>query len=318
MRWLSPIQMIGVASVLTFLTTSLSWAVDPIFPLGLHVGITPPSGMVPSKRRQGFEDVARQAIIVINERPAEAYPSIEEAFRLEELKARGIDAVSREDVDLNVGRGFLVVAKQEFAGGPVRKWTLVALAGEVTAIVAAQVPEAARATYPDNALREALMSLTVRAKVPEDENLALLPYALSELDGFTIVRALTDGTVFLTFGPKLKASPGEQPFLVIGNALGQTPPPAEWDSFARRLLGSTPAFKELHFVRSELLRIGGQQGHEVIGEAVESRTNTEVMVVQWLRFGTAGYIQMVGIASKDMWASMLPRMRAVRDGLKPK
>ena len=37
-------------------------------------------------------------------------------------------------------------------------------------------------------------------------------------------------------------------------------------------------------------------------------------MVQWLRFGAGGTLQMLGIARKDQWADVLPRMRALRDG----
>ena len=42
------------------------------------------------------------------------------------------------------------------------------------------------------------------------------------------------------------------------------------------------------------------------------------MMVQWLRFGSGGLVQMFGIARKDQWAGVLPRMRALRDGFEPK
>jgi len=40
-----------------------------------------------------------------------------------------------------------------------------------------------------------------------------------------------------------------------------------------------------------------------------------LVAVQWLRFGAPGIIQMFGMARKDAWDAVLPRMRAVRDGV---
>ena len=48
------------------------------------------------------------------------------------------------------------------------------------------------------------------------------------------------------------------------------------------------------------------------------RTKAPLMMVQWLRFGSGGLVQMFGIARKDQWADVLPRMRALRDGFEPK
>jgi hypothetical protein len=42
------------------------------------------------------------------------------------------------------------------------------------------------------------------------------------------------------------------------------------------------------------------------------------MVVQWLRFGAGGFMQMVGIARPDDWTTVLNRMRTVRDSIEPK
>jgi hypothetical protein len=38
-------------------------------------------------------------------------------------------------------------------------------------------------------------------------------------------------------------------------------------------------------------------------------------VVQWLRFGGGGYMQIVGIARADAWKDAYPRFRSVRDGI---
>ena len=39
------------------------------------------------------------------------------------------------------------------------------------------------------------------------------------------------------------------------------------------------------------------------------------MVVQWLRFGTGGFMQMIGIAHADLWPAVLTRLRPVRDSI---
>jgi hypothetical protein len=42
------------------------------------------------------------------------------------------------------------------------------------------------------------------------------------------------------------------------------------------------------------------------------------MVAQWLRFGTGGFMQMIGMAKADGWPTALTRLRAVRDGIQLK
>ncbi|MEA2928769.1 MAG: hypothetical protein QOG38_1197, partial [Hyphomicrobiales bacterium] len=58
--------------------------------------------------------------------------------------------------------------------------------------------------------------------------------------------------------------------------------------------------------------------HQIIAESKDDRTGDELVTVQWLRFGTGGYVQMFGVARKDQWTDVLPRMRALRDGLAAK
>ncbi len=72
---------------------------------------------------------------------------------------------------------------------------------------------------------------------------------------------------------------------------------------------------DLRVVSSEPVRIGGAPGHEVIAESKDEKTGDDLMTVQWLRFGAPGVVQLFGVARKDQWATVLPRMRALRDGL---
>ena len=45
----------------------------------------------------------------------------------------------------------------------------------------------------------------------------------------------------------------------------------------------------------------------------DSKNGAELAAVQWLRFGSVGYLQILGIARRDTWDAVLPRMRVVRD-----
>ena len=55
-----------------------------------------------------------------------------------------------------------------------------------------------------------------------------------------------------------------------------------------------------------------------MAEAKDARTGTDVRVIQWLRFGGGGYLQMVGIARADSWTSVFARLRTVRDSVELK
>jgi hypothetical protein len=291
---------------------------EPVFPLGLRVGLVPPPGLVASTAFQGFEDRTHSVAMILTEMPADAYPAMDQAFTVDSLKAKGIEAETREDVALKEGHGFIVVARQQTGGVTVRKWALIAGTPALTAIVTLQIPEAAAAAYPDEACRTSLASFTVRAKVPASEQLALLPYELRDQAGFRIVRALADGSALLTDGPNDTITAADQPYMLIAIPPVPPPQPDEREGFARRLLAATPGVKEIRIVRSEPLRIGGQAGHQMIAEAKDDPSTTPVTMVQWLRFGPGRFLHIFGLARTEAWQSVFMRMRTLRDGIEPK
>jgi len=40
-----------------------------------------------------------------------------------------------------------------------------------------------------------------------------------------------------------------------------------------------------------------------------------VSVVQWLRFGSGGYLRVIGVSPSEKWDQFFDRFRAVRDGI---
>jgi hypothetical protein len=84
------------------------------------------------------------------------------------------------------------------------------------------------------------------------------------------------------------------------------------------VFATIPNLKEAHITTSETLRLSGQQSHQIIAEAKDATGTTPLTVVQWLRFGGGGYLQMVGVSRVDAWKDAYPRFRSVRDGIEVK
>ena len=304
--------------VLTLLSGLPAEAAEPVFPPGSRIGLEPPAGMTVSKLFQGFEDREKNASIIFVELSGEAYTEIEKSFAVEALKAQGIDVQAREEFPLKDGRGFLVIAHLAVAGIPFRKWALVASEHDLTAVISIQVPDAAQDIYPDAALRASLATFTTRAAVPVQEQLDLLPFSLKDLAGFRIVRAAATGAALLTDGPKDAIEFDQQPLLLITFLPGVGDQVSDRDSLARRAMSGTPGVTDMRIVRSEAMRIAGQPGHEIVVDAKDAKTETELRVVQWLRFGPGGSLRVLGAVRKDEWEKVFPRFRAVRDGIEPK
>jgi hypothetical protein len=224
---------------------------------------------------------------------------------------------TREEMPLSMGKAFLVVAHHEAENTKIRKWILVAAASGLTALVTAQIPEAATALYPDAAIRAALGTLAVRNTVPVEEQLSLLPFKIGELAGFRVSGIVPGRAVMLGDAPADAPVMGTitEPHIFVAISPGGPVQTGDRDAFARDLFATVPNLRDVRITTSEPLRMGGQQGHQILADAKDPTGAAGLTVVQWLRFGGGAYLQMVGIARADAWKDAYPRFRSVRDGI---
>ena len=327
MTRLRKLLTIGAAAALGFIATA-ACAAEPVFPAGSRVGLVPPSGMVASDTFTGFADPSKNAAILITTLPATAYAQLEKTFDTDALKKQGISVQKRELMALPLGKAFLVTARQVADTERYRKWLLVAAADNLTALVSVQVPEQDSA-YSDRAIRAALATLSVRENVPEEEELGLLPFTVGDLAGFHVDNVLRGRAIILSDMPgggagansdAAKEAPGApvRAHLLVAAVPGGPEETDDRANFARLAFNEIGGIRDVHVTMSEPLRVGGQPGYQMMAEAKDARTGTDVMVVQWLRFGNGGFLQMVGIAPAESWTNVLSRLRAVRDSIEAK
>jgi hypothetical protein len=290
-------------------------AADPVFPVNSRVGLVPPPGFTPSAKFPGFENSQANAAILFVELPAETYAELEKGFTDEALKARGMTVQSRQPVNIKDGRAFVVAGPTEAGGVKRHDTVMVANLSGLAAIVSVQMIEAARATLTDDVLRTALQTIAVRKDVPASERLAVLPYKIGNLAGFRIIRSSQNGVAILTDGPNDEVAAIEQPFLLTAVVPGEAPKPEDRDKFARRVFSTAPGIKDIRITRAESLRMGQAQGFEIVAEAKDAKSGTEVNTVQWLRFGQTGHLQIFAIARRTAWNSVFPRLRQIRDSI---
>jgi hypothetical protein len=289
-------------------------AADAIFPVGSRVGLVPPAGMVVSKGFLGFEDVAKDSAILIAAQPPAAFPEIEKSLATDVLKKNGITVDNREEMKFDFGKGTLVVGKQTADKTRYRKWLLNVQTADLTALVNVQIPEQETA-YTDAVVRAALATLAVRATIPDAEKLSLLPFTFADLAGFHVENVLPGRAVLLVDTPDGVPTDNFSVRMFVGAFDGG---PAEKDDhaqFARMTFGQIVGIKDVQITMSEPLRIGGQSGFQTTAQAKDMKTGDDIMVAQWLRFGTGGFMQMIGMAKASVWTTALTRLRAVRDGI---
>jgi len=324
---------VGVAAVVALMVWAIpARAADPIFPAGSRIGLVPPAGMVPSTMFMGFEDRDKHAAILLATFPADVFDQLDKSMLPEALKKQGIDIDKREPIQLKAGRGFLLSGKQSINNERFRKFMLVAAAGPVTALISVQVPGQDN-TYTDAVVRDALATLAVR-DVPDAERLGLLPFTVGDMAGFRIDDVLPGRAVMLVDGPPGTEQTNKEPtgkapadgntdtsgrpvdarFLIAALPGGPTQL-KDADDFARVTFQQIGGIKNVRIQDAEPLRIGGQPGYETLANAKDPQSDGELRVVQWLRFGSGGYMQMVGIARADVWLDVFARLRKVRDSV---
>jgi hypothetical protein len=298
-------------------------AADPIFPTGSRIGLVPPAGMVASETFDGFSDPSKDAAILLAVLPPGAYGQIEKSLDTDVLKKQGVSVEKREPMQFAFGKGFLLIGRQTADKARYRKWLLVASAGDFTALVTAQVPDQDK-DYPDQAVLAALATLAVRANVPESEELGLLPFAVGDLAGFHVDGVLR-GRALMLSDPHSPADPAKGPaenalnaHALIAAIPGGPQEADEHANFAKLSFNEIGGIRDVQLTMSEPLRIGGQSGYQTMADAKDARTGADIRVVQWLRFGSGGYLQMIGIARTDEWISVLARMRTIRDSIESK
>src|SRR6185436_20987792 len=119
-------------------------AADVVYPPGSRIGLAPPPGLTVSQSFAGFEDRDNRVALVLVALPPAAYPDIDKTTTPEALQKQGVTLDTREDITHPLGKAFLIIGTQQIEGQRIRKWILLVSAGEMTALITAQVPESAQ------------------------------------------------------------------------------------------------------------------------------------------------------------------------------
>jgi hypothetical protein len=284
---------------------------DVVYPPGSRIGLAIPPSLHASASFPGFEDRDNSVALLLTALPPEAYAAFEKSDTLEGLKKLGATLDKQETLSLPSGNAALIITHQD----KLHTWMLVAPTPTLTAMVTMRVPDAAKDIYSDQVIRGLLASFAVRAEVPVEEQLALLPFKVGEMANFTVGGVLPGRGIMLTDA----AAPGTdakalQPHISVMVMPGNTPEAGDRDDIARQIFRSIPGLAEVRITGSEQIRIGGQQGHEIMASGKDP-DGADISLVQWLRFGGGAYLHFVGVAPTAAWPQAYARFRAVRDGI---
>ncbi|WP_316230398.1 hypothetical protein [Bradyrhizobium sp. SZCCHNR1051] len=307
------VRLFAAATLLMSLLHS-AMAAEAIFPPGVRVGLAPLVGLAKAKTFSGFETEDQSVKVLLTELPAAAYGEVKNAFT---ANPAGTGNVKPESIETAAGTAYYTVENGRDGATPVRRYSMILPGNGFSGYVAVQIPETASRIYTDDAVRQMFASAVVRKDVPVDEQLAMMPFKVTELSGFKTIRTLGPGALILADGEEDKGFEAA-PFVVIGLVAGVAPEAGDRARVAQQAATTIPGVREARITMSEPIRIDGQPAYETRLEATSGKDNTPVTVVQWLRFGGPNTLRIIGSAPRDQWSVAFPRFRAVRDGIQPR
>src|ERR1700737_2501333 len=311
---MKPFRLISAIALLIAVNCP-AFAADTVFPPGVRVGMTPLVGLSRAKTFVGFETEDQSVKVLVTELPAEAYGEVMNAFK---ANPAGTNGIKPESIETAAGLAYYTAESAKDGATNVRRYSMILPGGTFSGYVAVQVPENATKIYSDDAVRQMFASAVIRKEVPVEEQLGLLPFKVSELSDFKNVRTLAPGAaVILADGDEVTGFE-PPPFMVIG-VIGAAPAqPEDRGRFAQQAATTIPGVRDARITMSEPIRMEGIPGYETRIDATSGKDNTAVTVVQWLRFGGANAVRIIGSAPRDEWTKAFPRFRAVRDGIQPR
>jgi hypothetical protein len=316
--FMKPIRLLSAALLLLSLSAGLAGApdaavaADAIFPPGSRIGMTPLVGLVPAKTFTGFETEDHGVKVLTTELPADAYTEVKNAFSTG-VQPNG--AAKPESIETAAGTAYFTIENGMSGTTSVRRYSMILPGNTFSGYVAVQVPENVSKIYTDDAVRQMFASAVVRKEVPVKEQLAQMPFKVTELADFKNVRTLSPGAAVILADGDESTGFEPAPFMIIGLISSAPAQPEDRDRFAQEIARSIPGVRSAKLTMSEPIRIDGQPGYETRMDAISGKDNTEVTVVQWLRFGGPTVMRMVGSAPRNQWDKAFPRFRAVRDGI---
>jgi hypothetical protein len=294
---------------------SPAFGADAVYPPGVRVGMVPLVGLVPSKTFTGFETEDHSVKVLITELPVAAFSEVETSIK----SSPAPGGLKPEDIETAAGKAYYTVENAKDGTTAVRRYSMILSGGTFTGYVAAQIPENATKIYTDDAVRQMFASAVVRKEVPVEEQLALLPFKVTELGSFKSVHTLAPGAAIILSDGDEEATIEAASFMVIGTISSAPAQPEDRGRFAQQAAATIPGLREGRITMSEPVRIDGSPGYETRVDAVSGKGNAPVTVVQWLRFGSSSStLRIIASAPRDQWPTAFPRFRAVRDGIQPR
>jgi hypothetical protein len=268
--------------------------------------------LVLSTNFSGFEDAAKGTSIVLTELPVDAYAELAAKFNPDGLRATGIEAGQPENWPVEgavVSK--LIRGSQIAAGIKYRKWVVLVGAKTTTAMVTVQIPDDVPGGLTDADVEAALRTIAIRTPPSLDEQVAALPFKVSDTAGFRPVRVIAGATYLLTEGPNDVAANSTQPIIIIASNLNTAPEAPARMSFAKQAFASLTGIKDVQSDNETSSEANGAEWVEIDGSAQDAASGDALYVAQIARFETSRYVRAILIvrgSEKDKFSDRFRKL----------
>jgi hypothetical protein len=256
-----------------------------------------PPGYTPSPLFSGFENDASGVSYVILEAPVDEYDKMAQGFTPEELAKRGITQVQKGDLPRTDPHVYMR-AMQKSEAGTYAKYFVLFRTPDQTVLVSVNVPQH---SLDDGAVKpEEIEQVLQTAKTTEKAAVRDL-YSLSYLGPFKEAGRLVGTSKVYTLDGRLepeRAGETRSAFMVAPSLDKRRV--AEPEKQAVALLSSLPGYKDFKPGDTRPINIGGLDGIEVAGEAIDEEDGKPIHLYQAMLFGAdGGYFRLIGIATPE-------------------
>ncbi len=274
----------------------------------------------PSDRFSGFVDEASGASFVIVEMPAAAYEELKNMPNFPEALAnQGLTGTSATDLAGRKGEYVYFTAKQNAAGSVFDKFVLILRENGITAMVTANIPQAAVSAGTFN--KAQIETVLANAAVMNQPAKGVELFRLGYLGPFKESFGLLGTSKAYSISGALPA-PGEnrivkEPTLIVSPSIDgrQIIDP---QAAAQKSFQSFGGLKDKAVASEKPVQIGGLKGYQIIGDAVDLESGSKIGIHLLLLSGDPdGYYALVGTSPGADMDKFMPELEKVIASFEP-
>jgi hypothetical protein len=287
---------------------------------GSRVALDVGAAFSPSDRFSGFVDEKSGASFVIVEMPASAYEEVKQiADRADALAAQGLREPAKSELEGRKGEYVYFTGKQTSLDRDFVKFVLILRENGVTAMVTANIPEAALtdATFTKAQIETTLANVAVKDETSKGAELFRLGYLGPFKEAFGLMgtskgystsgQPPAQGDNRLAKEPTLIVAPSTDIRLTV-----------DPKTAAQRSFQTFGGMKESKIEGEKPVTIAGLKGHQIVGEAVEASSGSKIGIYLLLLAGdSGGYYAIVGTSPIADMPKMLPEFEKVAASFEP-